>query len=138
MVLWIGWIRGRGAPCKEVHPPDGGAQAGPAVPVLHCRPDREDDGARHVEAHEVHGERHMVQFLARVETAFRDGQTKSVNAAASAGTGAARGCVVTGAAARQSPSVSSKAVGAEMSRRRMDVSQFWKAGEPARAGRLMR
>ena len=55
MVLWIGWIRGRGAPCKarsrvqavnSFVPSDGGGwQACAAFPVLDRGPDRKDDGA---------------------------------------------------------------------------------------------
>ena len=73
----------------------------------------------------------------RLETALREGQTSSVNAAARAGTGAAKGWANTGAAACQSPSVRSKAVGAEALRRSEAVSQCWKAGEPDRSCKLM-
>ena len=45
--------------------------------------------------------------------------------------------LVNRAAARQSPCVASRAAGAEAMRRRMEVSQRWKAGEPARSCRLM-
>jgi hypothetical protein len=76
---------------------------------------------------------HMVQCLARVEAALRDGHTRVVTAEEMEATEAERGCATMGAAARQSPSVRSRAVGAEVSGSRAAVLRCWRAGEPRAA-----
>jgi hypothetical protein len=81
---------------------------------------------------------HMVQFLARVEAALRDGHTRVVKAAVREATGAETGCATRGAATRQSPSERSRAVGADVLRSTVAVSQWRKAGEPASWVRLRR